>query len=84
VGYVFSEIQVLKAIELGDKYKHLPINNFIIHSIGVDIGFGSLNTALVYAQEWEHGDPHAIVDLIFNLYAIRIRQHFHMGRRIEP
>ena len=98
VGNVFSEIQVLKAIELCDKYKHLPIDNFTIHSIGVDIGFGSSNTAVVateflkeeakiigiYAQESEHGDPQAIVDLIFNLYAIWIRQHFHMGRRIEP
>ena len=60
----------------------IPINNFIIHSIGVDIGFGSSNTAVVateflkeeakirviYAQEWEHGDPQAIVNLIFNLY----------------
>ncbi len=41
VGNIFSEVQILKAIELGDKYKHLPINNFTIHSIGVDIGFGS-------------------------------------------
>ena len=24
-GNVFSEVQILKAIELGDKYKHLPI-----------------------------------------------------------
>ena len=82
VGNVFNELQILKAIELGDKYKDLPINNFTIHSIGVDIGFGSSNTAVVateflkeeakirvvYSQEWEHGDPQAIVNLIFNLY----------------
>lgn len=69
-GKVFSEVQILKAIELGDKYKHLPINNFTINSIGVDIGFGSSSTAIVateylkkqskirviYSQEWEHGD----------------------------
>ena len=81
-GNVFSEVQILKAIELGDKYKHLPINNFTIHSIGVDIEFGSSNTAVVvteflkeqgltrviYTEEWEHGDPQAIVNLIFNLY----------------
>jgi hypothetical protein len=47
VGNIFSEIQILKAIELRDKYKHLPINNFTIHSIGVDIGLGSSNTAVV-------------------------------------
>ena len=48
----------------------------------MDIGFGSSNTAVVatewlseeskirviYAQEWEHGDPQAIVNQIFNLY----------------
>ena len=74
VGNVFSEVQILKAIELGDKYKHLPINNFPIHSIDVDIGFGSSSTAIVaieylrkqskirviYSQEWEHGDPQTI------------------------
>jgi hypothetical protein len=82
VGIVFSELQILKAIALGDKYKHLPISNFTIHIIGVDISFGSSSTAIVateylkeqskirviYAQEWEHGDPQAIVNLIFNLY----------------
>jgi hypothetical protein len=82
VGNVFNELQILKAIELGDIYKHLPINNFTIHSIGVDIGFGSSSTSVVateylkeeakirvvYAQEWEHGDPQAIVNLIFKLY----------------
>ena len=51
-----------------------------IHSIGVDIGFGSSNTAVVateflkeqglirviYAEEWQHGDPQSIVNIIFN------------------
>jgi hypothetical protein len=82
VGNVFSETQILKAIELGEQYKHLPINNFTIHSIGVDIGFGSSSTSVVateflkeeakirvvFSQEWEHGDPQAIVNLIFQLY----------------
>ena len=83
VGNVFSEVQILKAIELGDKYSlaKIPINNLTIHSIGVDIGFGRSSTSVVateflkeqskirvvYAQEWEHGDPQAIVNLIFNL-----------------
>ena len=84
MGNIFSEVQILKAIELDDKYSlaKIPINNFTIHSIGVDIGFGSSNTAVVgteflkeeakirvvYAHEWERGDPQAIVNLIFNLY----------------
>ena len=82
MGNIFSEVQILKAIELGDNYKHLPVNNFTIHSIRVDIGFGSSSTSVVateylkeeakvrvvYAQELEHGDPQAIVNLVFNLY----------------
>jgi hypothetical protein len=82
VGNVFNELQILKAVELGEQYKNLPINPYRIHSIGCDVGFGSSNTAVigteflkeeakirvVYAQEWEHGDPQAIVNLIFNLY----------------
>jgi hypothetical protein len=50
VGNVFSEVQILKAMELGDKYKHLPVNYFTIHSIGVDIGFGSSSTAIVATE----------------------------------
>jgi hypothetical protein len=47
---VFNELQILNSIELGDKYKHLPINNFTINSIGVDIGYGSSNTAVVATE----------------------------------
>ena len=82
VGNVFSPLQIDKAIELGEQFKHLAINPYAIHSIGVDIGFGTSNTAVVAtewlneeskvrvicSQEWEHGDPQAIVNLIFNLY----------------
>ena len=52
VGNVFNELQILKAIELGDKYSlaKIPINNFTIHSIGVDIGFGSSSTAVVATE----------------------------------
>ena len=82
VGNIFNDFQIQKAIELGEQFKNLPINPYTIHSIGVDPGFGSSNTAVVateflkeeakirviYAQEWTHGDPQAIVNLIFNLY----------------
>jgi hypothetical protein len=50
IGNVFNELQILKSIELGDKFKHLPINNFTIHSTGADIGFGSSNTAVVATE----------------------------------
>lgn len=82
IGNVFTQAQVDACVNLGEQYKHLPINPYAIHSIGVDIGFGSSNTAVVatdfipeqakirviYSQEWEHGDPQAIVNLIFSLY----------------
>ena len=75
-GNIFTPSQIDKAVELGEQDKHLPINPYAIHSIG------SSNTAVVatewlseeskirviYAQEWEHGDPQAIVNQIFNLY----------------
>ena len=79
---VFSPSQIDKAVELGEQYKGHLISPYAIHSIGVDIGFGSSNTAVVateflpeeakirvvYSQEWTHGDPQAIVNIIFNLY----------------
>jgi hypothetical protein len=82
VGNVFNELQILKAIELGEQYKGLSINPYCIHSIGVDPGFGSSNTAVVatefipeeskirviFSQEYEHADPQAITNMIFNLY----------------
>ena len=81
-GNVFSPSQIDKAIELGEQYNGLPINPYAIHSIRVDIGIGSSNTAvvateflneqglirLVYSAEWTHGDPQAIVNVIFKLY----------------
>ena len=51
VGNVFSPLQIDKAIELGEQFKGLAINPYAIHSIGVDIGFGSSNTAVV-TTEW--------------------------------
>ena len=52
VGNVLNELQILKAIELGDKYSlaKIPVNNFTIHSIGIDIGFDSANTAVIATE----------------------------------
>lgn len=49
MGNRFDDVQILKAIELGDKYSlaKIPVNSFTIHSIAIDIGFGSSNTAVV-------------------------------------
>jgi hypothetical protein len=83
-GNIFSSSQIDKAIELGEKYSlnKIPINQYCIHSIGIDVGFGSSNTAIIateflkeerkirvlFSEEYEHGDPQALVNLIFNLY----------------
>jgi hypothetical protein len=81
-GNVFSPLQIEKAVELGEKYKDLPINPYCIHSIGVDPGFSSSATGIVateflkeeskiriiYAEQFEKSDPQYLVNLIFNLY----------------
>jgi len=82
IGNVFNSLQIDKAIELGELYKEIPVNDYTLHSVGVDVGFGSSNTAIVlteflkeeskirilYAEEFEHANPQDIIDLCFNLY----------------
>ena len=85
IGNVFNSSQIDKAIELGEQYSSgikIPINDYTLHSVGVDVGFGSSSTAIVlteflkeeskirvlYAEEFEHANPQDIVDLCFNLY----------------
>ena len=84
VGNVFNSLQIDKAIELGEQYSldKIPINDYTLHSVGVDVGFGRLSTAVVlteflkeeskirvlYSEEFEHANPQTIVDLCFNLY----------------
>jgi hypothetical protein len=88
VGNVFNEVQISKAIELGESYSldKIPTNDYTLHSVGVDFGFGSSSTAVVlteflkeerkirvlFSQEYEHANPQDIVDLCFDLY----RKHF--------
>jgi len=83
-GNIFTPLQIERAVELGELYSidKIPINPYCIHSIGIDTGFGSSNTAIVateylkeeskirvvYSEEFEHGDPQRIVNLIFDLY----------------
>ena len=77
-------MQIDKAVELGELYHvdKIPINDYILHSVGVDFGFGSSSTAVVlteflkeerkirvlYAEEFEKANPQDIVDICFNLY----------------
>ena len=79
---IFNPLQIDKTIQLGEQYKGLAINDYTLHSVGVDEGFGSSSTAVVlteflkeerkirilYAEEFEHANPQDIVDICFNLY----------------
>lgn len=82
IGNVFTPLQIDKVIQLGELYKGIPTNDYTLHSVGLDFGFGSSNTAIVlteflkeerkirvlYAEEWEKSNPQDIVDICFNLY----------------
>jgi hypothetical protein len=84
IGNVFSEVQISKAIELGNLYSldKIPHNRYNITSIALDPGFGSSSTGViavewlneksiarvVFSEEYVHADPQAITNLIFNLY----------------
>ena len=47
---VFNSLQIDKAIELGELYKGIPTNDYTLHSVGVDVGFGSSSTAIVLTE----------------------------------
>lgn len=49
-GNVFPYQDIDYAIELGEKYKDLPINPYCLHFGGVDFGFSSSTTALYLAE----------------------------------
>ena len=84
IGNLFSPLQVDRVVQLGEQYSldKIPTNDYTLHSVAVDFGFGSSSTAVVlteflkeerkirvlYAEEFEHANPQDIVDLCFNLY----------------
>jgi hypothetical protein len=82
IGNVFNLLEIDRAIELGEVHKGIPTNDYTLHSVGVDFGFGSSGTAVVlteflkeertirvlYAEEFEHANPQDIVNLCFDLY----------------
>ena len=52
IGNVFNSLQIDKTIELGEQYSldKIPINDYTLHSVGVDVGFGSSSTAIVLTE----------------------------------
>jgi hypothetical protein len=84
IGNLFSSPQVDKAIELGEQYKSYEINQYAIHSIGIDPGFSSSRSAIVvteflkeeekirvvYSEEFDKSNPQDLVNLIFKMYTV--------------
>ena len=87
IGNVFDSSQIDKAIELGEYtlwIKYQLMNT--LHSVGVDVGFGSSGTAVVlteflkeegkirvlYAEEFEYGNPAKEVFSWFCIYDRRL------------
>jgi hypothetical protein len=82
IGNIFNPSQIDRVIQLGEQHKAILSNDYTLHSVGVDTGFGSSRTAVVlteflkeerkirvlYAEEFEHANPQDIVNLCFDLY----------------
>lgn len=52
IGNVFSYKMIDRAIELGEQYSldKIPVNDYVVHSIGIDPGFSSSRTAIVVSE----------------------------------
>jgi hypothetical protein len=82
IGNIFTPSQIDKTIQLGEQFKNIAVNDYTLHSVGVDFGFSSSATAIVlteflkeekkirvlYAEEFEHANPQDIVNICFDLY----------------
>lgn len=81
-GNIFSPLLIDKAIELGNKYKDLPVNQYCLHIVGLDFGFGSSTTSMVVTEHnreiglirvmhtkvWEKPNPAEIADYCHQIY----------------
>ncbi len=54
IGNVFNSSQIDKAIELGEQYSldKIPINDYKLHYVGVDFGFGSFEVPAIVLTEF--------------------------------
>ena len=73
-------MQIDRVIQLGEQYKDLAVNQYCLHTLGIDPGFGSSKMALVltehlkksnivrviYAEEFERPNPQQVADLCFD------------------
>ena len=55
IGNVLSPYLIDKAVDLGEKYKNTPINQYTIHSAGIDPGFSKITPLYITELDKEHG-----------------------------
>jgi hypothetical protein len=81
-GNLFPYEDIDRSIELGEKYKDLPINPYCLHIGGVDFGFSSSTTALyvgevdtenqivriVLGREYDKKTPSLVADEMHSLH----------------
>jgi hypothetical protein len=84
IGNVFSSSQVQTCIDLGEKYKDIPVSLYTLKSVGIDPGFSSSESGIVVLEHikdndrhilrviqchlLERADPNKLVELCWNLY----------------
>ncbi len=62
IGNLLSQKIIDHAVLLGEQLKHIPMNPYCIHSLGIDPGFGSSATALVLT---EHIPEHDTIRVLY-------------------
>ena len=55
IGNVLSPYLIDKAVDLGERYKNTPINQYTIHSAGIDPGFSKITPLYITELDKEHG-----------------------------
>ena len=64
IGNVFTTHDIDRAIQLGEQYKGLEINQYAIHLGGVDEGFGSSKTAVYIGELMPFEGDYGIIRII--------------------
>ncbi len=82
IGNVFAIEDIERAVQLGEKYKDLPLNNYCLHIGGIDFGFSTSITTIyiaeldteneivkiVLGEQHDKTTPSVIGDRIFQLH----------------
>ena len=82
IGNVFAIEDIERAVQIGEKYKDLPLNNYCLHIGGIDFGFSTSFTTIyiaeldtenqivkiVLGEQYDKTTPSVISDRIFQLH----------------